>query len=100
MPINDAALDDLVAETKVFCKCGHRLSEHPGTTFECSKCHCISFTERPPPGSEAARELGCACPVIDNGHGRGFPGPDGETLYVFNLDCKVHGREGREKTAC
>jgi len=42
----------------------------------------------PNPGSTAARLLGCVCPVIDNGHGRGFRGnPD---VFVRMLACKVH----------
>ena len=32
------------------------------------------FTALPNPGSDEAIALGCICPVLDNGHGRG-PGP-------------------------
>lgn len=49
----------------------------------------------PPPGSEAALDQGCTCPVIDNAHGRGWRGGvkdkiTGETLYVYTHGCPVH----------
>lgn len=58
----------------------------------------------PPPGSPAAIDAGCLCPVLDNGHGRGYmPGPTGP-LYVYNEECPVHGNAGnrmdREEKAC
>ena len=37
------------------------------------------------PGSDKAIELGCTCPVLDNGHGRGS-GPFWKTV-----DCPLHG---------
>lgn len=42
------------------------------------------------PGSEAARKAGCQCPVIDNGHGRGYRGQPG--VFVYNAECPVHGK--------
>jgi hypothetical protein len=43
------------------------------------------------PGSDAAIERGCTCPVIDNGHGRGIMG-DGEQFgWWRNQDCPLHG---------
>lgn len=39
----------------------------------------------PNPGSDEALELGCTCPVLDNGHGRGA-GP-----FWINEGCPVHG---------
>jgi len=48
----------------------------------------------PNPGSDAALDLGCTCPVLDNAHGRGV-GKDpktGETLFWYTADCKVHCR--------
>jgi hypothetical protein len=41
----------------------------------------------PPPGSDAARDAGCTCPVLDNGHGRGRGGGE----YVVNHECPLHG---------
>jgi hypothetical protein len=38
----------------------------------------------PNPGSDAALKLGCKCPVLDNGHGRG-DGP-----FWISSDCKMH----------
>jgi len=42
----------------------------------------------PNPGSKEAQELGCACPVMDNHHGKGYMGMDG--VFVYSGDCKVH----------
>ena len=42
----------------------------------------------PPPGSDAALALGCTCPVMDNGHGRGYMGMAG--VFVFDLACPIH----------
>jgi len=54
-------------------------------------------TEREPnPGSREAIATGCTCPVIDNGHGRGYMGgakdKNGETIFVYTVGCPVHGR--------
>ena len=40
------------------------------------------------PGSDAAVLDGCTCPVIDNGHGRGYMGIEG--TYVMAEDCPLH----------
>ncbi len=38
------------------------------------------------PGSDAALDAGCRCPVLDNEHGRGMaPG-----VFVMNEDCPLH----------
>jgi hypothetical protein len=42
----------------------------------------------PNPGSRAAVDAGCWCPVLDNGHGRGFRGVPGQ--FVFTMGCPVH----------
>jgi len=42
----------------------------------------------PPPGSDEAIALSCTCPVIDNGHGRGYYGQPG--VYVYTVGCPVH----------
>lgn len=41
------------------------------------------------PGSDAARERGCTCPVTDNCHGRGYRSVQG--CYVIHADCSLHG---------
>lgn len=39
------------------------------------------------PGSDAAIEAGCRCPVLDNGHGWGYIT---EGQYVISGDCPMH----------
>lgn len=46
-------------------------------------------TEPPAPGSEAAIDAGCTCPIFDNAHGRGYFGQAG--IYVINASCPLHG---------
>lgn len=56
-------------------------------------------TNTPPPGSDEAIALGCTCPVLDNGHGKGYRTTtlhvDGTitryAIYTINLDCPLHG---------
>lgn len=47
------------------------------------------------PGSDEAIAAGCTCPVIDNGHGRGYMGgvtdDKGQTVFVISGDCPLHG---------
>lgn len=51
----------------------------------------------PAPGSPEAIAQGCTCPVLDNGHGKGYLG-DGERFgWVMSLDCPLHGTEANEK---
>ena len=53
-----------------------------------------TMPDLPNPGSDAALDLGCTCPVLDNAHGRGI-GKDpktGETLFWYTADCKLHSR--------
>lgn len=40
----------------------------------------------PPPGSDAALALGCACGVLDNAHGNGIDG-----RFVMSAGCPLHG---------
>ena len=48
------------------------------------------------PGSPAAVDKGCTCPVMDNGHGRGYMG-DGERFgWVVDDSCPLHGREAAD----
>jgi hypothetical protein len=48
----------------------------------------------PNPGSDAAHRIGCKCPRMDNGYGRGWMGgvndEQGEPIFVYNLDCPLH----------
>ena len=44
----------------------------------------------PNPGSDEALDKGCTCPVMDNAHGRGAWGSDGE-LFIMSEDCPLHG---------
>lgn len=43
----------------------------------------------PNPGSDEARALGCKCPVIDNGYGRGYLGQP--NIFVYSAACPIHG---------
>jgi hypothetical protein len=49
----------------------------------------MTTTALPPsPGSPEAVARGCTCPVIDNGHGRGYHGqPD---VFVYAEGCPLH----------
>ena len=51
----------------------------------------------PSPGSDAALDQGCICPVLDNAHGLGYMGgvkdPDGNVMFVMNATCPLHGRK-------
>ena len=48
--------------------------------------------ETPKPGSRAAENLGCTCPIMDNARGRGAYG-DGERYgWWMSADCPLHGR--------
>lgn len=48
----------------------------------------------PNPGSQEAVSAGCKCPVLDNGHGRGYMGgvvdADGRPLFIYSAACPVH----------
>lgn len=45
----------------------------------------------PNPGSSEAVESGCACPVLDNGRGRGArEGDDGKPLFWITAGCPLH----------
>lgn len=46
-------------------------------------------SQTPNPGSDGAIAQGCTCPVVDNGHGRGYLGMPG--VYVFSGGCPLHG---------
>lgn len=45
------------------------------------------------PGSDAARALGCTCPVLDNGRGRSAWGRSslyGDPVFWISGDCPLH----------
>lgn len=46
-------------------------------------------TDTPNPGSDAALNLGCRCPVMDNGYGRGSL--YGKDVFVMYGHCPLHG---------
>jgi len=51
------------------------------------------------PGSPEAQVLGCTCPILDNEHGEGFPGPltdiFGGICFWINQDCPLHRKPKR-----
>lgn len=47
MPQTPDVAEELDEETRILCECGHTLAEHFGCSYECTKCHCIDFNERP-----------------------------------------------------
>lgn len=49
------------------------------------------MTDTPNPGSDEAVALGCTCPVLDNGRGKGYMGQPG--IYVYTVGCPVHPLE-------
>jgi hypothetical protein len=49
----------------------------------------IRKSKIPNPGSKAAIKKGCTCPIIDNGHGRGW-GYEEEKVFIMNKGCPVH----------
>lgn len=48
---------------------------------------------KPPPGSDAAALMGCKCPRMDNGYGRGWLGDGAKFGYVVNMECSVHNED-------
>lgn len=59
------------------------------------------MNDKPNPGSNEARAIGCKCPLIDNAHGRGYMGgvtdENGYVVFVINCDCPVHGERNNER---
>ena len=54
----------------------------------------------PNPGSDEALKLGCTCPVLDNGHGRGCGWKDikGNPTFWTNADCPLHGIKEKKES--
>lgn len=48
------------------------------------------------PGSDAALDAGCTCPVLDNGHGRGRGGDGYRYGWIVVEGCPLHGRKRDE----
>lgn len=48
----------------------------------------VKMTDTPNPGSKEAIDKGCTCPVLDNGHGRGYMGQKG--IFVITNGCPIH----------
>lgn len=49
------------------------------------------MSDKPNPGSKEASELGCICPVLDNGHGRGaYQDETGQWQFWVTGGCPVH----------
>lgn len=54
----------------------------------------------PNPGSKEAQEMGCLCPVVDNGYGAGYYTTDnGVPVFVVNESCPIHGKKTHKKIA-
>ena len=51
----------------------------------------MPMPNKPPPGSDAAVESGCTCPVLDNHHGKGFLW-DGAPVYWITEGCPLHAK--------
>lgn len=53
----------------------------------------VKFHTTPHPGSDAAVEAGCTCPVMDNARGRGVTFKDGSKGWWMTAGCPLHGQE-------
>ena len=42
----------------------------------------------PAPGSDIAVAMGCTCPRMDNGYGRGYMGQ--RHIFIYTIGCPVH----------
>lgn len=52
-----------------------------------------------PPGDQQAVADGCTCPVMRNANGKGcgYVDLEGWPLYVFDLECPLHGGDKAEE---
>lgn len=62
-----------------------------------------TMEEVPNPGSKAAIEAGCICPVMDNRHGIGITMTDPRTKEIIqafwrDATCRLHGTPSMIKT--
>lgn len=53
----------------------------------------------PNPGSDAAVALGCTCPVLDNGRGRGAYQIGGKWVFWITAGCPLHSEHKEETKA-
>jgi hypothetical protein len=51
----------------------------------------------PNPGSDEALDLGCTCPVMDNGHGKGYMKIKKQLFFVIQDNCPIHNTLIRKK---
>ena len=72
--------------------CGHNMTIEEARTYNKDQVAPV-----PNPGHQDAKALGCLCPAIDNGHGKGYMGgmknEKGETMFVRVLECPVHDQD-------
>lgn len=62
---------------------------NPEPVTGAGQCNACRYFRRLDPGSDAAVEAGCLCPVMDNNRGRGYLGQPG--VFVMNFYCPLHG---------
>ncbi len=51
--------------------------------------------KHPNPGSDAAIDAGCTCPVMDNSYGKGYYQQPG--VFVFTEGCPLHWKQGQNQ---
>lgn len=49
--------------------------------------------QKPKPGTEAAKQIGCTCPVMDNSYGRGRYGDGDKYGWWISGNCPIHAEE-------
>lgn len=59
------------------------------------------MSDKPNPGSDEALSMGCKCPVLDNGHGRGSGRVNGKgkPLFWFSKLCPLHNKSMQNPTS-
>lgn len=48
----------------------------------------VELSKQPDPGTQAAIDKGCTCPILDNEHGRGYMGQPG--IFIYVVGCPIH----------
>lgn len=71
------------------------MSLRVGAIVSCHGLEGDGMDNKPNPGSNEAIDQGCLCPVLDNGHGKGYldgvKDKNGKTVFVINCVCPLHG---------